>query len=110
LRATTASGDIEVGMVRRGQTDLRTASGDVEVGVAAGTGVWLDVNTSSGKTRNDLTMNPETATDVAGRAAATLELRVRTASGDITIRRITPAVPATTPSPTPTTTTTPATA
>ena len=95
LRVRTASGDIEVGVVRRGQTNLRSASGDVEVGVAAGTGVWLDVSTASGTTRNDLSMGGGPAEPGSpGKEAATLELRIRTASGDVRIRRVTGDVPA----------------
>jgi DUF4097 and DUF4098 domain-containing protein YvlB len=90
LRTGSASGDVKIGMVSRGTTEIKTASGDVEVGVAAGTGVWLDLNTASGDTRSDLTM--EGAAPVEGRAA--LELRVRTASGDIHISRASRDVPA----------------
>jgi hypothetical protein len=94
LKAGTASGDVKVGVVRRGKTELKSASGDVEVGVAAGTGVWLDVNTASGSTRNDLSMGAEN-TPADGQQAATLHLQVRTASGDVHIRRVTGDVPAT---------------
>lgn len=84
LQAETASGDIEVGVVSQGKARLSTASGDVSIGVAAGTGVWLDLNTASGSTSSDLAMGgagPE------GTQQATLELRVRTASGDIDVHR-----------------------
>jgi DUF4097 and DUF4098 domain-containing protein YvlB len=94
LKAGTASGDMKVGVVRRGHTELKSASGDVEVGVAAGTGVWLDVNTASGSTRNDLSMGGDTPPP-DGRPAATLQLQIRTASGDVRIRRVTGDVPAT---------------
>jgi DUF4097 and DUF4098 domain-containing protein YvlB len=94
IKAGTASGDVQVGVVRRGQTALKSASGDVEVGVAAGTGVWLDVSTASGSTRNDLSMGAEGA-PAAGQEAATLQLHIRTASGDIKIRRVMGDVPAT---------------
>jgi DUF4097 and DUF4098 domain-containing protein YvlB len=90
----TASGDIEIGVVRRGLVRLRSASGDVSVGVAAGTGVWLDVSTASGATRNGLAMGAGTAGATPATTGATLELRIRTASGDIEIRRATPAQPA----------------
>jgi DUF4097 and DUF4098 domain-containing protein YvlB len=86
LRAETASGDIEVGVVRQGRTQVKSASGDVQVGVAAGTGVWLDVSTASGSTRNELTMGDNNPAAASG---ASLELRIRTASGDIRIRRVT---------------------
>ena len=91
LRADTASGDIEIGVVRQGETGVKSASGDVQVGVAAGTGVWLDVSTASGSTRNELTMGDNVPGAASG---ATLELRIRTASGDIQIRRVTGAFPA----------------
>jgi DUF4097 and DUF4098 domain-containing protein YvlB len=84
LHAETASGDLTVGEVRQGKTRLSTASGDVSVGVAAGTGVWLDLNTASGSTSNDLAMG---GAGPAGGQQATLELRVRTASGDIDVHR-----------------------
>ena len=95
LSADTASGDIEVGVVRRGQTGIQSASGDVEVGVAAGTRVWLDVSTASGSTVNDLTMGPPTpAGQGGGEGQAPLRLRIRTASGDIRIRRVLGDLPA----------------
>jgi DUF4097 and DUF4098 domain-containing protein YvlB len=86
LSAETASGDLTIGVVRQGRTKLRSASGDVEVGVAAGTGVWLDVSTVSGSTSNDLAMGGGNGAPQGG---ATLELQIRTVSGDIHIRRIT---------------------
>jgi len=94
IQAGTASGDVKVGVVRRGQARLKSASGDVEVGVAAGTGVWLDVSTASGSTRNDLSMGTEGA-PAPGQEAAALQLYVRTASGDVRIRRVLGDVPAT---------------
>ena len=72
----------------------QSASGDVKIGVEAGTGVWLDVNTASGSTRNELTMGADAPGATAASTGATLELRVRTASGDIDIRRVTGAFPA----------------
>jgi len=82
-RVGTASGDVTVGNVVAGTTRIHTASGDVRVGVAEGTPLWLDLNTISGDTRTDLPVTSETP---AG-ATATLSLYVRTASGDITVRR-----------------------
>jgi hypothetical protein len=84
LQAKTASGDIEIGRLRQGTASISSASGDVTAGVAAGTGVWLDLNTASGDTTSDLTQNDAAA--AAGQTAA-LQLRVRTASGDIHIHR-----------------------
>ncbi|RSM50972.1 hypothetical protein DMB66_42970 [Actinoplanes sp. ATCC 53533] len=81
LQAETASGDVEIGVLSRGKSRLSTASGDVSIGVAAGTGVWLDLNTASGSTTSDLAMGGGAPQE------ATLELRVRTASGDIDVHR-----------------------
>lgn len=82
-RVGTASGDVTIGNVAAGTTRVHTASGDVHVGVAEGTPVWLDLNTASGDTRTDL---PVTGEPPAG-TTAVLNLYVRTASGDITVRR-----------------------
>jgi hypothetical protein len=82
VRADSASGSIEVGELREGRADLRTASGSVEVGVAAGTGVWMDLNTLSGRSVSDLTAQGDTPATQAG-----LELRVRSVSGDIHVHR-----------------------
>ncbi|MBL7259047.1 DUF4097 family beta strand repeat-containing protein [Paractinoplanes lichenicola] len=84
LRASTASGDVIVGRLSAGQSEIRTASGDVQAGIAAGAGVWLDLNTASGRTTSDLA--PQSETPATG---STIELRVRTASGDIHIHRAT---------------------
>jgi hypothetical protein len=84
LRAHTASGDVRVDQLRRGSVRVRTASGDVSLGVPAGTGAWLDISTVSGAVRSDLAMtNPP-----AQPANANLRLQVRTASGDVELRRV----------------------
>ena len=84
LRAGSASGDIEIGQLRQGQALAKTASGDVRIGIAAGSRVWMDLNTASGRTVTDLTAQgdvPSTDDPVS------LELQVRTASGDIRVYR-----------------------
>jgi DUF4097 and DUF4098 domain-containing protein YvlB len=82
VKARTASGRVRIGAARRGTVKVRTASGDVVVGVRSGTGVWLDLNTISGHTTNDLDM-----TAGGGEAGHELSVEVRTASGDIAIHR-----------------------
>jgi Toastrack DUF4097 len=84
VKVVSASGDIDVGQVARGEARLRSASGDVTVGVAAGTGVWLDLNTSSGRARSDLSVPQRPP---AAPSDADLHLHVRSMSGDITVRR-----------------------
>jgi DUF4097 and DUF4098 domain-containing protein YvlB len=85
VRMQTASGDVRLGAVARGNVQVSTASGDVRVGVPAGTSVWLDLSTASGSTRSDLDHG-----DALAPASGTpdLNLRVRTASGDIELRRV----------------------
>jgi hypothetical protein len=83
-KVVSASGDIDIAKAARGELRLRSASGDVTVGVAGGTGVWLDLNTSSGRARSDLSM-PQTPP--AAPSDADLHLHVRSMSGDITVRR-----------------------
>ncbi|WP_127503479.1 DUF4097 family beta strand repeat-containing protein [Actinoplanes solisilvae] len=84
LRVSTASGDVEVGRLTQGRSELKTASGDVSIGIAAGVNVWLDLNTASGRTISGLNPQPAPATTTD---QPLLELRVRTASGDIEINR-----------------------
>jgi DUF4097 and DUF4098 domain-containing protein YvlB len=84
LKAKSASGDIEVGLLSQGRAQISTASGDVRVGIANGTGVWLDLDTASGRSTSDLTSHGDVPpTD----KPTSLELRVRTASGDIHVHR-----------------------
>jgi DUF4097 and DUF4098 domain-containing protein YvlB len=82
----TAAGNLRIGATRQGTLRLNTVSGDVSIGVVSGTGVWLDLNTLSGKTRSDLDMGGE-----GGGATPehTLTLQVRTVSGNIEIHRVT---------------------
>jgi DUF4097 and DUF4098 domain-containing protein YvlB len=80
---TSASGDMQVSCLRGGTAKLKGASGAVRVGVAQGTGVWLDVNTTSGRTSNGLSMGGQPTND-----QAQLSLTIRTVSGNVDIRRV----------------------
>lgn len=84
VRAKTASGDVKIGVTHQGDVRVHTASGDVAVGIAAGTGVWLDLVTASGRTTSDL----NTGDGTPPATGAALNLKVRTASGDISLRRV----------------------
>jgi hypothetical protein len=84
VSARTASGDLRLDAVRHGDVRLSTASGDVRVGVAAGTRVWLELSTLSGRARSDLNVGTETPAS----GDIDLNLRVRTASGDIDLHRV----------------------
>ncbi len=80
--AKTSNGSIRLGEVARGTVAVGTAMGDLDVGIAAGTAAWLELNTSFGHVRNllEAAARPE-ETDL------TVEVRGRTAYGDITVRR-----------------------
>jgi DUF4097 and DUF4098 domain-containing protein YvlB len=82
VTAKTANGDIRIGEVQRGAVTLETAAGSIDVGVRAGTAAWLDVHTRFGRVRNELaaTTSPDDTDE-------TVEVRARTAIGDILIRR-----------------------
>ncbi|WP_018353579.1 DUF4097 family beta strand repeat-containing protein [Longispora albida] len=79
----TASGEIGIGRISNGRARFTTASGDIKVGVVAGTSVWLDLSTMSGRTRSDLAMG-QTPVEPTG---AQLTLEARSASGEITVYR-----------------------
>lgn len=84
VKAHTASGDVTVADAANGGVSVQTASGDSEVGIPEGTAAQLDLRTHSGKVRN--TLQP---TDGPVDGDATLRVNVRTASGDISVRRAT---------------------
>lgn len=84
--ARTPYGDIRIAEVVRGSIALDTASGGVEVGIHEGSAAWLDLHSRSGTVRNvlDACDGPEASDE-------TVKVRARTVSGDIVIRRSSPA-------------------
>ena len=83
VAAKSANGDIRLGEVARGAVLAETALGKIEVGIREGVTAWLDLNTGFGKVHSDLddADRPEAGEDA-------VEVRARTAMGDITIRRV----------------------
>ncbi|MEV4622895.1 DUF4097 family beta strand repeat-containing protein [Asanoa sp. NPDC049573] len=86
ISVESASGDVTIRKAQRGTARISTASGDVHIGIQPGTGVWFDVQTLSGTTRNGLDMSTpgpdgDAATDNQ------ISLQLRTMSGDIDIHR-----------------------
>nr|WP_042195418.1 DUF4097 family beta strand repeat-containing protein [Kibdelosporangium sp. MJ126-NF4]CEL21993.1 hypothetical protein [Kibdelosporangium sp. MJ126-NF4]CTQ92773.1 hypothetical protein [Kibdelosporangium sp. MJ126-NF4] len=75
-------GDIRVGEVVRGTATLTTSHGGVEVGVRKGTAAWLELTTKHGKVRNNLEN-----TDAPAQNEETVEVRVHTGFGNITVHR-----------------------
>lgn len=86
LRCGTASGDVRIGSARQGTISVHSASGDVSLRVVPGTRVWLDLNTLSGRTTNDLEVGAESPS-----GGHDLSVQVRTMSGDIGVHRTAPA-------------------
>jgi DUF4097 and DUF4098 domain-containing protein YvlB len=84
VNAHTASGDTTVAAAINGGVSVQTASGGVVLGIAEGTAAQLDLRTHSGEVRNSLTPS-----DGPAAGDETLVVQVRTASGDVIVRRAT---------------------
>lgn len=82
LTFSTGSGDLHVDRARRGRVTVKGASGDVVLGIPDGTPVWTDVSTVTGRITSDLRSAGEPA-----EGQDHVELRARTASGDITLQQ-----------------------
>ncbi|MFI1887029.1 DUF4097 family beta strand repeat-containing protein [Streptomyces jumonjinensis] len=82
VEVKTAHGSVWIGDVVRGSVAITAASAEIEVGIREGTSARLDVSTVSGSVRNSLkTVDGPAASDEIA------EVRARTFSGDIVIRR-----------------------
>jgi Putative adhesin len=79
VSARTAFGSIQVGRLSRGKASLQTMYGHLDIGIDKGVAAWLDVKSSSGRVRND--MQPVDRPEQGG----TVEVRGRTAAGDIVV-------------------------
>lgn len=82
VSTNSASGDQLIARVASGRVRSNSASGDVHIGVTDGTAAWLDVNTLSGSVHSELDGAEPPADD-----DDTVEVRVNTVSGDITLVR-----------------------
>jgi hypothetical protein len=82
VEARTANGDVRLGELARGTAVVQTAYGQVDVGIRQGAVAWLDLVTGFGSVQNDL----DTAEGPTSGEDA-VEVRARTAFGDITIHR-----------------------
>jgi DUF4097 and DUF4098 domain-containing protein YvlB len=82
VAAKTANGDVRLGEVARGAVVASTGFGKLDIGVRDGVAAWLDLSTGFGNVHNSLgTAQPPAAGE------DTVEIRARSAFGDITIRR-----------------------
>jgi len=82
VTATTANGSVRVGQVTRGSVSVKSSFGELEVGVPAGTAAYLDLHTQFGNVHNRLD-----AATAPAEGEEKVEVRARTAYGDIVIRR-----------------------
>jgi hypothetical protein len=80
--AKTANGDVRIGEVSSGAVVAETAYGKVDLGIRDGVPTWLDLVSGYGTVHSDLDAaeRPDPAEDA-------LQVRARSAFGDITIRR-----------------------
>jgi hypothetical protein len=83
VNVNTVSGDQELGAVMIGTVSAQSVSGDVSVAVRRGSKVYLDCSTVSGDTSSELDLQ----SDAPAGDGPLVEVRARTVSGDIQIRR-----------------------
>jgi DUF4097 and DUF4098 domain-containing protein YvlB len=79
---STGSGDLQVEVARRGRFTVKGASGDVRLGIPAGTPVWTDITTITGRIHSDLGGTGEPA-----EGQDHVEVRAQVATGDITLQQ-----------------------
>jgi len=83
VKVKTASGDQHVESAVRGKVSLQTASGDLAIGIRRGSKLWVDASSMSGDTSSELELG-----DAPSEGDGPLvELKAKTMSGDIEIRR-----------------------
>jgi DUF4097 and DUF4098 domain-containing protein YvlB len=82
LKHQTASGSAHIAQATAGAVVAHTASGEVEIGIPEGTAARLDIITGSGTVTNALPLSEGPAD-----GDETLEVSVRTGSGDVEIHR-----------------------
>ncbi|MGA2836759.1 MAG: DUF4097 family beta strand repeat-containing protein [Acidimicrobiales bacterium] len=82
VTARTANGDIHLDEVAGGAVVAETACGRVDIAVRSGVAAWLDLHTGFGNVRNQLDVGAR-----PGPTERTVEVRARSACGDIAVRR-----------------------
>jgi DUF4097 and DUF4098 domain-containing protein YvlB len=81
----TASGDVDLRSVVSGEVKVNSASGDVDVGIAKGSRLWVEAQSLSGETSSELEL--ESGAPIASDEGPLVELKARTLSGDIAVKR-----------------------
>jgi|GEM_PF-1358766 len=85
VNARSVSGDVRALDVTAGRAEVITVSGDVEIGIHAGTLTAVDLSTVSGATDTDFQIRDDAPAEEED--GPTLDLRVKTTSGNIRLRR-----------------------
>jgi DUF4097 and DUF4098 domain-containing protein YvlB len=84
----SASGDQRVERMVAGRARLQTVSGDLSIGIARATVVSVDAETVSGDLSSEIDLDPDEPTGPEpGDPEPRVDLRARTVSGDLRIRR-----------------------
>jgi hypothetical protein len=84
----SVSGDVRIADAVRGRLEATSVSGDVEIGVHPGSGATVSLATLTGDTNTDFEVTDSPTDPEAG---PVLDIRVKTTSGDIRLRRAVPA-------------------
>ena len=79
----TGSGDVVVERLNRGKFSVKASSGGVSLGIPPGVPVWTDISTVSGTLQSNLVGAGAPAEDQDH-----LELRLKTLSGNITLKQL----------------------
>ena len=82
----TAHGRTVIGELRQGEVTIAAAAGGIDIGIADGTAAWLDLNSQFGQVLNELEVS-----DGPGSSDRTVKVTAKTYSGDIVVRRSSPA-------------------
>jgi DUF4097 and DUF4098 domain-containing protein YvlB len=83
VQANTISGDVRIGSATEGQVALQSVSGDLMMGLRAGSKLWVNARSTSGKTSSELEVRDEPPT----KDGPLVELQAKSVSGDIRIVR-----------------------
>lgn len=83
VQANTISGDVRIGSAAEGQVALQSVSGDLMMGLRAGSKLWVNARSTSGKTSSELEVRDEPPT----KDGPLVELQAKSVSGDIRIVR-----------------------
>jgi len=82
VTAKSANGDLRIADVSAGTVVAETACGEIAIGIRNGIQAWLDVSTGYGHVRNSME-----AFEGPKQSEAAVEVRARTAYGDVVISR-----------------------